>query len=400
MPATGVTPQGFVLKTVDDLISDVNDDIHANTDAGLDLDPDQPIAQINSANMKKVAELWEIAQVLYNSFNRQAAEDRLLDNIGALTGTTRVAAKKSTVVGTVNLNSGFDKAAGTMFANVVGQPDTQFTNQAEVIASTGAGNYTVTFVAVADGAVVANAGTLTQISTSISGWNSITNPADAIVGAPIETNEAYRVRQVTELTADGGTTVDAIRAHLQNLQDGAITNCTVFENVTLFTNSDGLPAKAIECCIYDGIVPSVADTLIAQTIWDQKGSGVQTFGTSSAIAIDSKGDQQLVYFSRAVVDSVYLEFDVNVSAVKFPGAGAGQAAIKAAVALQGNQLALGDEVVALFLRSVALGACPGIVDVPAIRLGYAASPVGTSNLITNSRHIAKFDTTRILVNLV
>lgn len=396
-PTTGVTPAGFVAKTVDDIRQDLVDDLHANCDATLDLDPDQPFGQIATAFSKKAAELWELGATAYSAFDRDSAEDRLLDNIGTLTGSLRLASRKSLVSVTVNLNSGFDQLPGAMTANVVGQTDVQFVNRDEVIATSGAGNYTVFFVAVADGAVVANSGTLTQITIPVTGWNSITNPLDATVGALIEDDPDYRVRQEEELTAEGGSTVDALRAKLLEVDGGKIIQAFVFENTTIFTDVNGLPGKAIECCIYDGLTPTATNADIAQTIWDNKGSGVQTVGTSSANAIDAQGNPQLVYFSRCVVDLVYVELDVSVNASKFPSGG--QSLIKAAVALQGNTLDIGQTVVALQLRADALTVA-GVSDVPAIRLGYAASPVNTANLITGSRHIAKFDTSRMLVNLV
>jgi hypothetical protein len=43
---------------------------------------------------------------------------------------------------------------------------------------------------------------------------------------------------------------------------------------------------------------------------------------------------------------------------------------------------------------------PGVTDVTALRLGFAASPVGTTNLVVTGRAIARFDTSRVLVNIV
>ncbi|WP_457832781.1 baseplate J/gp47 family protein, partial [Staphylococcus aureus] len=45
------------------------------------------------------------------------------------------------------------------------------------------------------GAVSAPAGTITTINTPTRGWQSVTNPADAVPGAEVESDAALRSRQ-------------------------------------------------------------------------------------------------------------------------------------------------------------------------------------------------------------
>ena len=394
----GVGPTGFVGKTVEEIKGEIEDDLLATLSPSLNLSPDQPFGQINAAHARKLAELWEVAAVAYNAFDRDAAEGRLLDNVGTLTGTPRDPARKSTVTVSLGLNAGFSQPAGAMMCNVVGQPTIRFTNKSTV-ASVGAGTYLAVFEAVDFGPVVANAATLTQITNPITGWNSVTNPLDAALGALVEEDPAYRQRQADELTAAGSSTVDAIRADL--LKVSKVLQAFVFENVTLATDGNGLPGKAIECVIYDGAAPTASDTAIAQAVWDSKPSGSQTFGSSSAIAIDALGIQRTVFFSRAAVLNVYLEYDIKVDASRFPVTGV--QLVKDVAVAEGNQGNLGDSVIALLLRSCVLeknAGVPGVTDVVALRLGLAASPVGITNLTVTGRSIARFDTTRVVVNLV
>jgi uncharacterized phage protein gp47/JayE len=394
----GVTATGFVGKTVEEIKAETEADQLSTVNPALNLSADQPFGQFNAIFSKKLAELWEVAAVAYNGFDRDAAEGRLLDNIGALTGSPRNSARKSTVSCNCVLGAGFTKAAGAMMADVVGFPAIQFVNKSAV-SVVSAGTYPILFEAVAFGPVVANAGTLTHITTPLTGWTSITNPLDAAPGALTEEDPSYRQRQSDELTAAGSTTVDAIRTDLLEVKN--VLQAYVFENVTLSTDGNGLPGKAIECVIYDGATPTASNTEIAQTIWNTKASGSQTFGTSSGIAIDSLGAQQTVYFSRASVVNVWLEFDIKVDASKFPVTGT--ELVKATAVAEGNQLNLGDSVVALALRSCVLASnagVPGVTDVTALRLGIAASPVNIANLVIGGRAIARFDTSRVLVNIV
>lgn len=394
----GVTPEGFVAKTLEEVKAELEADQLATIDPTLNLSPDQPVGQLNASYSKKLAELWEVAAIAYNAFDRDAAEDRLLGNIGDITGTPREAARKSKVTVDLVLGASFSQAAGNMMADVTGQPEIKFVNR-DLVESTTAGTYSAVFEAVDYGPIVANAGTLAHITNPITGWTSVTNPLDAVPGALSEDDPPYRQRQVDELTAPGSSTVDAIRTDLLEL-DG-VQQAYVFENVTLYTDANGLPGKSIECVVYDGTIPAASDTEIAQAIWNSKPSGSETVGTSSALAIDKLGIQRTVYFSRAVIKDVYLEFDISVDPSKFPLTGT--ALVKATAVAEGDALNLGDDVVALLLRSCVLarnGGVAGVVDVVAMRLGFTVSPVGTTNLDITGRQIARFDTSRIVVNLV
>ncbi len=390
----GVTSEGFVAKTLEEIKGEIETDELDTIDPSLNLQPEQPIGQINAIISRKLAEVWELAQVAYNAFDRGSAEGLLLDNIGGLTGTPREAASKSVVEVTLDLDASFSKGIGEMMAHVTGQPEIKFVNR-DAVASTTAGTYTAWFESVDYGPVVANAGTLEEITSPITGWNSVTNAADATPGSLEETDEEYRQRQEDELASTGSSTVDAIRVDLLDV-DG-VEQAYVFENVTMTTDGGGVPAKAIECVVYDGSPAAADDDEIAQAIWDTKPSGCESYGSTSGTATDSLSVERTVAFSRATIVPIYLEFDISVDASKFPVGGA--MLVKEAARDRGNLLELGDDVVALVLRASAL-AIQGVKDVVELRLGTSSSPAGTSNLTMTSRQIAKFDTSRIVVNIV
>lgn len=389
----GVTAEGFVAKTVEELKAEIEAEQLETIDPSLVLAPDQPIGQINAIVSKKLAEVWELAAVAFNAFNREAAEDFLLDNVGSLTGTPREESKKSLVTCTLDLDAAFSAAAGTLMANVTDEETIQFVNRDEVTSTT-AGEYDVVFESVEYGPVNANAGTLEQITNPVTGWNSITNDEDAVPGALVEEDSPYRQRQIDELTATGSSTVDAIRADV--LKVPGVEQCYVFENVTLITDENGLPGKAIEVVIYDGSVPAADDTAIAQAIWDSKPSGSETYGTEQEDAVDPLGIDRPMKFSRATLKNVYLEFDLVVNPKLFPVNGA--TLVKEAAVARGNMLNLGDDVIDLVIAASALSV-PGVIDVTELRLGFTASPVGTTNLTITGREIARFDTSRIVVSV-
>lgn len=384
----GVTAEGFTKKTVEEIKASIEDEQLSTISPTLNLSSNQPLGQANAIFAKKAAEIWELAEVAYNGFDRNSAEGRLLDNVGSLTGTPREAARKSEVTCTVNVNAGFSAAPGTMMANVNGQSSIKFVNKAAV-SSVGGGDVTAIFECTEYGPTVVNATTLTQITSPVTGWNSITNPTDAVVGALEEKDPAYRQRQDDELAAGGASTVDAIRVDL--LQVNGVQQAYVFENVTLTTDETGLPGKAIEAVVYDGAIPAASDTDIAQAIWNTKPSGAETYGTSSANAIDSAGVTRVVNFSRATLVNVYVKLTLTIDSRLFPSNG--NDLVKESIAVNGNLLNLGDDVYVLAVGAWALKV-PGVLDA-VVRVGLTASPTGTANLSITGRQIARFDTSRV-----
>lgn len=380
----GVTAEGLVIKTTEEVLSSVEASEIANIDPELDTSPSSPIGGVNATLSAEVAELWEVARAVYNAFNRDAAEDDALDNVGALTGSRRKSARPSTVTMTIALSGSFTtKTPGTMMVNPPGSPDIKFVNRDTV----NPGDTSAVFVSLELGAVVANAGTLTHITTPVTGWVSATNANDATPGRLAESNEEYRASQEAELASGGASTVEAITADLRQI-DGVIA-VKVFENVTRTIDSNGLPPKSLECLIYDGDTPQANDLEIAQAIWASKPPG-EVAGSIEVLVTDAEGEQQPVRFSRAPIRNVWIDVEVTPPDVDVD-------AVKQAIVDQGNKLRLGGNVTALLLRAAPLSV-PNVADVPVFKLGLSHSPSGTGNIAIAPREIARFSTSRVTVN--
>lgn len=390
----GVTTTGFVPKTIEEIKASIEQELLATIDPALDLAPDQPMGQIVGVFSKKVAEIWEALAVAYNAFNRAAAEGALLDAIGLLTGTLREPARKGLVTCTVNLNAGTTLTAGpSTIANVFGQETNRWQLKETVGPVLTGGDYSAVFECEQTGPVACNAGTLTVITTPVGGWNSITNPDDADIGADAETDAQYRLRQTEELSAPGSCTVDAIRAEL--LKVDGVLEAFVYENTSMETDADGVPAKAYECVIWDGETPAADDGEIGQAIWDNKPSGIQTYGTTSVDVDDSTGETRTVYFTRATPVDIYLTYALDVDEDKYPLAG--DTLVKEALVAKSLSLQIiGKSVTKLIYEAEPL-TIDGVEDVTDFHLGTTPSPSGTSNIAITSRQIAVFDTSRITV---
>ncbi len=66
----------------------------------------------------------------------------------------------------------------------------------------------------------------------------------------------------------------------------------------------------------------------------------------------------------------------------------------AAILAKGDELGVGDDVVALVIRAAALS-ISGVLDVPTFAIGFAPSPTLDANLTVGVRARAAFDATRV-----
>jgi len=395
--ADHVTTAGLEIKTVETILSELAARQKADIDATLNTAADSPVGQLNGIFAAQLREAWEVLAVAYNGFNPDAAEGFLLEKLSALTGTVKRAATKSTVVLDCDLDLGTTLLAGTHYANVTGEPDNRWTPEADYTSGV-AGAQDVDFEAENAGAVHANAGTITTITTPVVGWNSVTNALDATVGREADEDPDLRQRREEELRASGSATVDAIRADLLQYEvDGVqhIEQASVFENVTDVVDANGLPPRSLECVVFDGAPPALTNNQIAQAIWDTKSAGILAFGQESGIAEDSLGNFHTIGFSRPTERDVWVEIFVSID---ISSGYAGATALKAAlVALNETELLVGRDVFAARLEAVAMGFAGVFNMTSPVQLGFSAFPVGTADLVIGIRELARLDTSRIVV---
>jgi hypothetical protein len=390
----GLTDEGLTVPTVTEIQDALKADIWANIDAGQDLGETSPLGQIVGRIALREQRLWELGATCHNQMNPKAAEKRLLDNVCALTGTRRKEPKAS-IARDVELD--LDASTTVPAGSLINNPDIPgvlFSLMADVTSTT-AGTYVGDFECTTTGPTAANSGTLINIVSTVSGWNTVTNPLDAELGNNLEEDTDLRIRRKQELPAQGDCTLDSCVAAVEEL-DGVLA-VAGFENVLLTTDDDGLPGKSFEIVVWDDVGMDADDTEIAQAIWDNKPAGMRAYGTTTAQARDSKGRLRDVSFTRATQVPIYFDVFATVDLTSFPADGDDQ--IKDALVALGDALEMGDDVIALAFRAAGL-TVRGVTDVPALELDFGSSPTATANIPVGSRQIATFDTGRITVTHV
>ncbi|HKL76974.1 MAG TPA: baseplate J/gp47 family protein [Gammaproteobacteria bacterium] len=349
---SGITSQGFDRPSFAEIREALATEAR-NVLGPVNTGPESAIGQQISIQAEREALIWEALEAIYLSQYPDSAAGRSLDGAVQLTGITRLPATKTVVEVTLAGDPDTVIPAGSQASTDDGDV---FELTAEVTLDAN-GDGTGNMQALEAGEVLALAGTLTNIETPVSGWDSVTNPDDGDTGRDEESDSELRQRRQESLQITGAGTVEAIRARmLQQVDD--VSAVTIIENRTDTTDAEGRPPHSFETVVSGGIDDDVADLL-----WEVKPAGIETHGDISVIVTDSQGEPQTIEFSRPV--DVYIWADITVDVAdsdEFPD-GAETTIKEEIVASAEARFGVGDDVIYQALFGPIYNNVPGIGDV-------------------------------------
>ncbi len=308
MAEYGVTPEGFVLKRLADIRSDLVAALNEVTDAStgekliVDLaDENDPLVQIVDSFSDGLSVAWEELQYAYNQFDPLKSSGAGLSGVVQLNGLRRKAGTFSEVI--VNLVGQPDQLipAGQQITD----KDNTFVWELPQILLDGGGEGIGTAICTTKGPNTALPDTLVKILTPISGWISVTNDLDATPGTSKETDTELRKRQQISTGITGASVVDALFSSLLALPD--VTFVRVYENKGLTTDVRGIPGKTVAVVIIGG-----DDQEISDTIFLKQCIGMATYGTTQTEQVDLQGMQYAIFFSRPLAIQVFINVQVTV----------------------------------------------------------------------------------------
>lgn len=203
--------------------------------------------------------------------------------------------------------------------------------------------------------VVAPSESVTGIITTTSGWVSTSNTASYIVGRETETDTELRARLLVSQQASSKGTLEAIIDSLNNV--AGVSSATVAENVTMVDNtgSGGLPPKSFEAVVQGGL-----DGDIGLAIWEAKPAGIESYGDTPEVIVDSEGENQTVYFTRPTI----FETEWTITWETAPGASTPldvETTIQTAVVSYVDSLGVGVDVIPSAVYPLIYDALAGII---------------------------------------
>lgn len=384
---TQLTSQGLSRTRLDERLSQLQEAMRAIFGQNINLDPDTTDGQMLGIFAESASNLDQLAEDVYHSFNPQSATGVALSRVVQFNGIRRIEGTYSTVDLLCVGQQGTVIPAGSLVKSTATNATFQTVADATI---PDAGQIVVAAKASVKGSVLAPAGTLTKIDTPIFGWQTVSNALDAVPGRNEETDEQLRMRRRASTSTPAQSILDAMYGALLNLP--AVLQAKVYENdEDVIDPGTGLPPHSMYCVVEGGANQDILDT-----IWLKKGSGVTLVGTTSGVVYDSKNNPHTMRFSRPGDVNVYVVVNLHTRS-GWPTDGVQR--IKDAITSWGaaNQ-EIGEEVI-YFRLADAINSVPGH-SVDSFYIGTAADPTGTANIAVPFDGIARFDSSRIVVNVL
>ena len=242
------------------------------------------------------------------------------------------------------------------------------------------------------------ANTLNQIVQSLAGVDSVNNFTIGQAGRNIETDQETRLRAQTDKSVAGFNFTDAIKAKLIDDVAG-ISYCRVYENDTMETDSNSIPAKSWEAVIEGGTNSDIANTLRLMKV-----AGMSLNGSETEVVVDGDGIPHTIKFSRP--DNAYFWLKITINSYNaeedFPVNG--ETAIKQSIIdfVKNKKFNIGETIVSQkFLSAVynASGVGSATVEIAQTSTIDGSPTYSTNNINLSIRQKPVFDLTRISVVL-
>lgn len=382
---TALTSTGFTRSRLDERLAQLKEAMRAIFGEEINLDPDTIDGQTLGIYAESISNLDQLAEDTYQGGRPSSASGVHLSRIVQYNGIRRKGGTYSIVPVRCGGTAGTLILANSLVTDPSGTTVFKTLEDATI---GGGGTVDVDCQAATKGAVVAAAGTLTKIGTPTYGWQTVTNPTDAIPGTDEETDEALRQRRAASTATPSQAVIDAIHGAILNITD--VTQARVFENDQDEVDGDGLPPHSIYCVVEGG-----ADADIAQAIWIRKTAGTTMVGDESVVAYDSQGGPHTVKFSRPQDVNVYVTVNLTTR-TGWPTDGLQR--IKDALVAWGlAEQQIGEELIHSRLYSP-VNTVPGF-SIDSLYIGTSPTPSGTSNITVPFDGLARLDSSRITVNV-
>ncbi len=294
-----VDATGFHYPTYNEILEQLIVDMQNIYGGGLYLGTDSQDYEMLSEFAEKIFDVYQTAETAYNSHSPVTAIGTALDYIVAINGITRKQATKSTAEvtlsgspNTVIMNGAVADTLGYMW------------DLPESVTLDANGSATVTAICRDAGIIYAGVGTITNIMTPVSGWDSVTNTQESTTGSVVEKDSELRARQAQSVALPTQSLVEGLAGSIAALS--GVTRYAVYENDTGSTDANDIPAHSI-CCVVEG-----GNSLdIARTIYNRKTPGCGTHG-SAAVTISDRYNNE-VQIKYTPLDYVSVKIEINIT---------------------------------------------------------------------------------------
>lgn len=368
----------------DQMIADATTIFGSNIYLGIDSQDYQWISAVSSI----IYDSFLASQYVYNTRGPSTAVGSPLDVIVKINGIKRTPAVYSTCYVTLT-----GSPAATITNGIIGDVNGNKWNLPSPITLDGTGASAAYATCQISGPIIANIGELNKIVTPTYGWTAVTNSVESSIGAYVEPDAALRSRQAVSTAQPSRTVLEGTKGAIAAV--GGVTRFIVYENDTNTVDANGLPAHSITAVVEGG-----DNTLIATAIFEKKGPGCYTNGTTPVVLTDAYGNPTTIRFYRPT----YVDIDVVINVKALVGYTSDTTAtVKSLVAQYISSLSIGDDLSVSSLWGASLGAntvpSKPILSITGITASKHGGSLSTADIDILFNEVTRGNTSYITVNV-
>lgn len=278
VPSITFGPNGPVAPSTAAILAGVQADINAAFGGNLNPGLNTPQGQLATSWTAVIAEVYNSFVLLANQFDPAFAFGRYQDAVGDLYFLQRNPAEPTVVQATCSGAEGVVIPVGALATATDGNQ--YVCTQAGTIPS--GGSIVLPFECAVVGPVPCPEGALNQIYQAISGWDSITNDADGVLGNDVESRSAFASRIAASVAINATGILPAILAAVLAVPD--VLDAYVTENDSNSPATIGgvsLSPNSLYVAVVGG-----DENAIAQAIWNKKAPGCAYNGNTTVTVLD------------------------------------------------------------------------------------------------------------------
>lgn len=255
----------------------------------LDTEPTTPAGQLIDAEVAEIEAKNAAVLYLANQFNPKVNDGVWQDAIGYIYFINRKLDEPTVVTCQISGLNGTVVPYGALVQSLTGY--TLICNRSVTIGATGVAE--TTFRCSETGPIEFAPHSVTQIVTTIPGWDAVDNEAAGAIGRDIETRSEFEARRAQSVAANAHGSASAIFGTIANL--AGVLDVAVLENIgpaPVVKFGVEVPGHGVTICVYGG-----EDSAIAEAIYRKKDNGADTGGNVEVTFTpsDVRGTPRYVY---------------------------------------------------------------------------------------------------------
>ena len=308
-----VTPEGIEPTSLQSYLDALGRAFRIALGEDLDLAPETPQGQIVGVLALTLTQVDEALVAVSNGQSVSRSQGVQLDDLGSLLGIERLlGGTRSTVTVTLAGQGGVSIPARSRARTTAGD----MFELIQKVTLPGSGSASAAMRSVEEGPVPAAAGALTQIVNLVTGWESVTNPAAAVLGRGIESDAEYRARYGRVVARNARGSTEAILAAVLEVE--GVTDAVLRENArgtAVTVQGKSIGAHSI-CIVMDG----GTDADVAAAMARSKSAGTGTSGDTSIDVAHPGGWTVPIAFSRVSAVPIRIKMVLTLES-NFPSDG-------------------------------------------------------------------------------